>query len=553
MLTYTPPKPPEPIKPTEKPWLLLLLAFIWLWPGIFGHDPWKPDEPYINAAVQHIITTGNWLFPTASDIPNPEPFPLYYWVAAIFSKIFSPWLLSLHDAARLATPFFLSIALLCIGCTARIIIGKRHGRSAVLMLIGCIGLIVTGHQMSVITALFAGFSMAMLAFTITTTTPGRAGTLLGIAITTIFISGMLTDVITVLLIASILPSSQHWRNKNYLVAIIFAIIISTILISVWLVVFYHAMPKTFENWWLYISQSGLHELKFSRLTQSIPYLLVTLSWLAWPAWPLAGWAIYRGKKNEPVLILSISFVIVYSLILGTSGSLSSEKTIPLLMPIALLAATELDSLRRGASSFLNWFGITTFGFFGMVIWIGWIAMNFGWPAKLAARSAYFSPFYQPTISITAIIFAIIACLVWLWAVTRRHLKGRQAVTNWAAGITLFSCLVYSLWLPWLNAAKSFRPVVNDMQKNMPKELRLTLQTGKSCIATEQNNTTARLAWAYYANIELKTFKHNEPIPCKWRLTSRNKDHPLNTPLWEPIWQGNRPRDKSDNFGLYKHR
>ncbi|UGA38758.1 hypothetical protein JOS77_03130 [Chromobacterium haemolyticum] len=51
-------------KPTEKPWILLLLCFVWLWPGIIGHDPWKPDEPFVLAAVQGMLDTGNWLLPT---------------------------------------------------------------------------------------------------------------------------------------------------------------------------------------------------------------------------------------------------------------------------------------------------------------------------------------------------------------------------------------------------------------------------------------------------------------------------------------------------------
>ncbi|WP_230368891.1 hypothetical protein [Paludibacterium denitrificans] len=60
MLTYSPHVDALP-KPTEKPWLLLLLCFVWLWPGIIGHDPWKPDEPYVMAVVDGMVRSGNWL------------------------------------------------------------------------------------------------------------------------------------------------------------------------------------------------------------------------------------------------------------------------------------------------------------------------------------------------------------------------------------------------------------------------------------------------------------------------------------------------------------
>jgi len=44
MLTYTPPEMRAAPPTREKPWILLLLAFAWLWPGVFSHDLWKPDE-----------------------------------------------------------------------------------------------------------------------------------------------------------------------------------------------------------------------------------------------------------------------------------------------------------------------------------------------------------------------------------------------------------------------------------------------------------------------------------------------------------------------------
>ncbi|ENS8767949.1 glycosyltransferase family 39 protein, partial [Neisseria gonorrhoeae] len=47
MLTYTPPDARPPAKTHEKPWLLLLMAFAWLWPGVFSHDLWNPAEPAV--------------------------------------------------------------------------------------------------------------------------------------------------------------------------------------------------------------------------------------------------------------------------------------------------------------------------------------------------------------------------------------------------------------------------------------------------------------------------------------------------------------------------
>lgn len=92
MLTYSA-QASSLAKPTEKPWMLLLLCFIWLWPGILGHDPWKPDEPFVLAVAQGMLDSGNWLLPTLNGAPYLENPPLYYWLAAGCIKLFSSWLL----------------------------------------------------------------------------------------------------------------------------------------------------------------------------------------------------------------------------------------------------------------------------------------------------------------------------------------------------------------------------------------------------------------------------------------------------------------------------
>ena len=45
---------------------------------------------------------------------------------------------------------------------------------------------------------------------------------------------------------------------------------------------------------------------------------------------------------------------------------------PLLVPLALLASLEVDSLKRGYSGALDWFGILTFGLAALVVWGIWI-------------------------------------------------------------------------------------------------------------------------------------------------------------------------------------
>lgn len=531
-------------KPTEKPWVLLLLCFIWLWPGIIGHDPWKPDEPYVLAVVQGMLHSGNWLLPTLQGMPYLDNPPLYYWVAAAMVKLFSPWLLPAHDAARLATPLFMSLALLLAGMAGRDLIGRRHGRSVVMILIGCLGLVETGHQLTPAVAGFAGVAAGFYALSLTLRSPGLAGALLGAGTAVIFLSTSLLDVMQVWLAVLLLPAFSAWRNKQFAITVLLALLIATPAALVWPLALLRDHPAAFAEWWNGYALGQLNGFGRIRLFHEFGYYSSNVVWFAFPAWPLAGWALYRNRQlQRPCLQLPLVFGLVSVLLLTLSTATNITNAMPLLLALSLLGAIELDSLRRGAAAFLNWFGLMTFGLFGLLVWLGWAAMNFGWPAGLAGRAQYFSPYYQPYVSGFAAACAVVATLVWLWALTRTNLRGRQAITNWAAGVTLLWGLGLSLWLPWFDAAKSYRPVVQMMMRKLP--------AGAQCVATESDNKLALASWKYYAGLDLVPYAAAETPPCDYQLVVRPAREGMSEPGWDVLWYGSRPREDNMTFALLR--
>ena len=101
MLTYTPPESRAPVQAREHPWLLLLLVFAWLWPGVFSHDLWNPAEPQVYAAVENFIRGGNAWMPAVLGEPYFDVSPVYVWVAAFFQM-----------PCRLGRPMFIRPAVL---------------------------------------------------------------------------------------------------------------------------------------------------------------------------------------------------------------------------------------------------------------------------------------------------------------------------------------------------------------------------------------------------------------------------------------------------------
>jgi hypothetical protein len=51
--------------------LLLLLAAVYVFPGLVGHDPWKQDETYVTSIVAHLERTHDWIVPRSAGLPLP--------------------------------------------------------------------------------------------------------------------------------------------------------------------------------------------------------------------------------------------------------------------------------------------------------------------------------------------------------------------------------------------------------------------------------------------------------------------------------------------------
>ena len=285
-------------------------------------------------------------------------------------------------------------------------------------------------------------------------------------------------------LALALSFHSTWQSKRYLLTLIGAIVVSLPLLILYPLVLSKTNPEWFDIWFNHYSLGvfgGFHQIQTAF---NLPYYLKNLLWFALPAWPLAAWTLSRTRIHDKNWdILSLSWLVIMTALLAINPQRLQDNLVWLLPPLALLGAAQLDGLRRGAAAFINWFGIMAFGLIAVFLWLGFFAMNYGWPAKLAERAAYFSPYYIPDIDPIPMAVALLFTPLWLWAITRKNIRGRQAVTNWAAGVTLAWALLMTLFLPWLNAAKSHAPVVHQMEAALSSELKQQLQTASNVSAS----------------------------------------------------------------------
>ncbi|MCP2041388.1 4-amino-4-deoxy-L-arabinose transferase-like glycosyltransferase [Neisseria sp. HSC-16F19] len=547
MLTYTPPQHHPQPPASERPWLLLLLAFAWLWPGVVAHDLWAPGEPALYTVVTQWRAGGHWALPMLFDQPYWPASPLFVWLAALSQKLFSPWLADAYTSTRMANVFLTVVAFTCVGGAARQFLGRRYGRLAVLILIGCPGLLTPNHFIDTTPVLLTGTALCLYGWSLAPTRVMMAALMLGGGWLVLSLSGSLLWPGLMMVMALLLLCSRLWRQRRYYLVLGIALLWALPLMAVWPLALYRTDAAAFGQWWQHHALLPLGGMVTPASGFSLFYYLKNLLWFAFPAWPLAVWTASRMRLPEtPWGVLAIVWLAVSALFFALVPAQFQDWLVITLPPLAVLGAAKLEALRRGAAAFLNWFGIMTFGLLALFVWLGFAAMNYGWPAKLAERAAYFSPYYQRDIDYFPLIVACLFTPLWLWAITRKHIRGRQAVTNWAAGTTLVWSLLLTLFLPWLDAAKSQRPVVQQMQQALSESDITALQQGHDCVGVAAQHTEARIAFEQYGWIKLEA---DNPA-CNYRLIYRHPRDTHVTPGWQEIWAGARPREKHQLWALW---
>lgn len=521
--------------------LLLLLCFLWISLGLIGHNPWKPDEAQSISIIKNMMNGGDWAVPEMAGTPTLKYPPLYYLSAASCASLLSPWL-AVHDAARLTSGFWMALTLLMVGMAGREMWGMGSGRQTTFVFLGSLGLLYSAHLLTPAVAGLAGYAMAFYGLALSPRRPWRSGGLLGTGIGIAFLStGLLAAEIIVL--SSLLPPLMFraWRRKTTAASLSSALAFAAPWFGVWLFTLWQNAPHLLQTW----LQTGTHVLDNNNLA----YFLKTLSWSAWPALPLSLWALWHYRSHllqRPQFQLALTFLLVSLLLLGFGAENRDTQALPLLLPLAILGGAAIDALRRSMASALDWFSITLFGSMGFLIWLGWVAMMSNFPQRLAARMHKLSPAYLPDFNWAALGAAITLTLMWALVVFKAKRSNRAFVTDWAVGITMVWGLLTALWLPWLDAAKSYHPMIAAMQKSLPSSY--------ACVTSRNVGESQRALLDYYAGIRTQPFETVQRLGCDLYLIQDDRSLEKIEPgaSWRLIWQGKRAADRRESFRLYQY-
>lgn len=520
--------------------LLLVLCAIWILFGLTGHAPWKPLESTGISIVKNILAGGSLIVPLAAGESSLDTPPLYYLTAAASAKLLSP-LFSMHDGARLINAIWMTIVLLMVGMTGRELWARGVGRHATFIMIGSIGLLVNAHSLNTEVAALASAATGFYALALSKRRPWRASALLGAALGIGFLSdGIIIPLIlisTALLLALLF---KPWRTISFAKVFMSSLLIALPIAGTWLALLHIHHPAIFSQW----IESCLHAFNL----RNHSYFLRILVWYAWPALPLALWGLWRNRDHllsKPKFQLMLVFFVCSLFFLGASAQNKDINAMPLLLPLVALGAGSVEHLKRGAASALNWFGITVFGLIGFLIWLGWIAMMTGHPAKIKERMQFLSGTMTADFQWLMLLPAILVTAIWLFTCIRAKQGNRSTVTNWAVGITFSWGLLMSLWLPWIDSAKSYESVFTAIYKKLPENI--------NCVNSLGVGQSQRLLFSYYTNINLKSVENAGSLSCNYYLIQDERGVAKMEPgdEWKLIWRGKRAADRKESFRLFQ--
>lgn len=525
-----------------------LLCLMWIVPGLIDHDPWKPDEAYTFGLVYHILQTWDWVVPTLVGEPLLEFPPLYYLTAAVFAKIFSP-ILELHNGARLASGFYMSVAFVFIGFSGRELYGKDKTWVAAICLLGSIGLLVRAHQIVTDISLLAGLSISIYGLALAPRRALLAGFWLGTGAGIAFMSKGLVPIAMILITVIVLPAAfPTWRSKKYLMGLAIAAVSAAPWLGIWTSALYMRSPELFNEWlWIHTIGNYFGTSRVDSTGESAHYFTI-LPWHAWPVLPLAAAVFWHGRLKiltRPGIQLPLVVFCVMLLVLSLAAEVRELNALPMLLPLSLLAAASTETLRRGAAAALDWFGIMTFGLMAVVLWLGWVALVTGHPASIATRLQNYQPGFVAAVNIPALTLSVVLTLLWIALISRIGRSNRRAIINWAGGITLIWVLTTMLWMPFLDVGKSYRSVAISLKNALPSQYK--------CVYGVALGRSQRAMFEYFGGITTRRIESGRTgRKCDLLIAQKNVESKrLLNDEWRLIWEGSRPGDKGERYALYK--
>jgi 4-amino-4-deoxy-L-arabinose transferase-like glycosyltransferase len=459
-------------------WALLLFCAAYVLPGLFGRDPWK-NEDIASFGQMWSLALGqaSWLHPNVGGVLPTSGGVLPYWLGGAFIKVLSPWV-DPALAARLPFAVLLALILALTWYTTYHLARTKAAQplplafggeaepadyaravadGGVLALIATLGLLQLGHETTPELLQLTGSTLFLygLAMAETRAVKARWAALLSLPVmaasgspAVALMLGAAGSVICLLSRQAELRQYLRWVLVSMVLAMALASGLSALGLSGW-------------SW----------RLSWPDTPGEVLRLLV---WFTWPTLPLAVLTIWHWRRQVTHRHIAVPLLTALVGLLASLSMGANERALLTALPsLAVLAAFALPILQRSLGSAIDWFSVFFFTVCGILIWLGYVALHTGAPARTAERITKLVPGTEAQFSWLALIVALIGTVLWLGLVRWRTARVSHALWKSlvlpAGGVALCWLLFMTLWLPILDQARSYRALVERMRPDVPAD------------------------------------------------------------------------------------
>ncbi|NHC05256.1 ArnT family glycosyltransferase [Azonexus fungiphilus] len=521
-------------------WMLAGMLAFYVLAGLFGRDPWKGEDAIHIGTAWQMLSSGDWLAPALAGRPFHEP-PLYYWSAALTGLLFD-WALPAHEAMRLASGVWIALALAGLYYAGRELYGTDSAAAAPMLLAGCVGLIVHAHDAQPMLIALAAYAGGLGALATIGRKPRLTGIFYGLAVAACLLGAGIAPTLPLLAIAPVALWLSPDRRKAAQTLLI-GLAIGALLATPWPLLLASQQPARFDAWLL----AETAPLKTAFSLTGLGRFAAMLPWFAFPALPLAVWTLWRRRDQwqAPAQLLPLAFLLLTLVLLAWAYRPRDIPALLLLPPLALLATPGALSLRRGAANAFDWFAMSVFSFFVLIVWLAWSAMALGVPARLAERVVALRPGFVGELDLGHLLIGLAATLWWLWLIATAPRSPYRSLTHWTLGFTTLWLLATTLILPWFDYGKSYRPVAEGVARALPDS--------SQCLAGRGLSDGQRASLAYFVNISPVDAATPAGRRCDWLLVVGDTAAELAPPDagWQRVWEGRRPGERREKFRLFR--
>lgn len=519
---------------------LFLVLFAFIAPRLFAPELWAGRD--LNSfGVSWSMLQGDfsdWLFPNIDGLYQTSYGPLTAWLSALFIKLLpflppgsafhlsSGFWFALFTASTWYGTYYLArrdeaqpLAMVFGGEAARKDYGRVIADIATLLLIGTYGTLFGIREITPSTTLLSLSAVLFLGISVGLDNVKKGSIISGIAIGLASTSSSFGTSVWFFFVAfaSIFCTSDYGSRTQ---RTLYTFVVGFLIALVWPIVAFLWDPELASSWFGAFIEHSLRDLAPIPVSEML-WMVKNWAWALLPVWPFAIWGVYswRSQMKAAHIAVPLAITIVTLISILFTGMDTRSTTFCLLPSLVALSAFGIATAKKSTENILDYFSGIVFSLTLIVLWLYFLAWDFGFPVKMAHSIARLAPQVHATQNALLLILAALVTFLWVlivcWRLFRHPVYLWRGAWMGACGITAISLVFTCLFNNLIDGARGLETQVSSLSQQIGD-----LGLKGTVFKAENLNTSERAAFYALGNIR---FTHNDEQNSQYAIVAVHEE------------------------------